>query len=390
MFLWEAGAGLGHTAPHCSVMRVLHERGHELHFAMRDLSQAAAFGVLPVKLYQAPTLVSSPANRIATPISFAEILHNIGFAQSRLLKAMAQAWRNLLTAVEPDVVVVDHSPTALVALRGYPCRKVVIGNGFCCPPAESSPFPALRTCEPSLEDRLTRSEQRVLSTVSDCLQQLGEAPLDRLGQLYAEVDETVLATYPGLDHYSERPNAQYWGVAPPPPGCRPQWPPGERRKVFAYVRPFKSLPQLLDLLRKLELPSLVCSDQIASKLRQDFACPTIQFCDPPVDLNDATRGCSVAILNGSHSTAATALLAGKPVLFFPNTLEQELLARSAQRLGAAVVALPTRTKDVYEQFANLLNNDDLRQAAQAFADRAQELSPDAFDIRVADRLEALL
>ena len=142
---------------------------------------------------------------------------------------------------------------------------------------------------------------------------------------------------------------------------------------------------MLDLLRKLEIPSLICADQIAPKLRQEFACPTI----PPVDLNEAIRGCSVAILNGSHSTAATTLLAGKPVLFFPNTLEHELLARSAQRLGAAV-ALQTRPKDVYEQFANLLNNDELRRSAQAFAEREQDLSPATYDIRVADRLEALL
>lgn len=36
--------------------------------------------------------------------------------------------------VEPDAVVFDHSPTALLAAKARTFRKTLLGSGFICPP----------------------------------------------------------------------------------------------------------------------------------------------------------------------------------------------------------------------------------------------------------------
>ena len=47
LFTWEIGSGLGHTVPLALVAGPLLARGHEVHFALRDLSSArVALGTL--------------------------------------------------------------------------------------------------------------------------------------------------------------------------------------------------------------------------------------------------------------------------------------------------------------------------------------------------------
>ena len=51
--------------------------------------------------------------------TFAHILHNIGFSNVAELTTMTGAWRQLFEHVRPDLIVFDHSPTALLAASGW-------------------------------------------------------------------------------------------------------------------------------------------------------------------------------------------------------------------------------------------------------------------------------
>ena len=130
LFTWELGAGLGHMLPMLRPFEALVRRGHRVYVALRELSRAAAvFGRSGAMYLQAP-FRSSGRNHYPHTASFAHVMANVGFGDEGELYGLACAWRNLMQFVRPDVIVFDHSPTALLASRCLPgVRRVVAGLG---------------------------------------------------------------------------------------------------------------------------------------------------------------------------------------------------------------------------------------------------------------------
>ena len=139
-----------------------------------------------------------------------------------------------------------------------------------------------------------------------------------------------------------QPPVQYWGAFTEGFGQPPQWPPGRGKKIFAYVRPFPALPALLTILNSLPNPSLLYIPELDPRLRDQCRSPTVRFADAPLEMGHVARECDVAIINGTHATAAAMLLAGRPALHIPVHLEQALNAVAIERLGAGIGA-QTRT-----------------------------------------------
>ena len=82
-------------------------------------------------------------------------------------------------------------------------EKGLVGTGFFCPRNE---FP-LSDMRPWLGNgwrEMRKDEDYVLHTANQALIALGASPLDYLAQLYHDVDENFLLTFPELDHFGER------------------------------------------------------------------------------------------------------------------------------------------------------------------------------------------
>ncbi|MFG5408062.1 hypothetical protein ABXN37_07975 [Piscinibacter sakaiensis] len=128
LLAWELGGGLGHAQALTALADALLRRGHAVDLAWKDLSVAGA--VLGerlrhprLRLWPAPVWTATLAN-MPEPANHAELLFRAG----------------------PALLVADHAPTALLAARGQPLRRLLFGNGFCIPPAEG-PWPAFREWE---------------------------------------------------------------------------------------------------------------------------------------------------------------------------------------------------------------------------------------------------
>jgi len=395
---WELGGGLGHLTPLAPIVQRLRQSGHDLFAVVRDLSRIdAIYAGLEVSYLQAPVKISHGADTIEPPRSFAHVLHNSGFSNPVELAGMAEGWRTLFRLVDPDLILFDHSPTALLAARGGRARRAVIGNGFFCPP-DVHPLPDFRPWMTDPNDplavqlateRLRQDEDHVLANVNRVLDRWHLEPLERLAQLYRDVDDTFLATFPELDHYPGRVGGRYYGTWPSSGGRTPEWPNGPGKRIFAYQKPFAGLRELLTALRRLGCPTLVYIDGVSPKLREEFSSPLLHFVSERLDLVAVGATCDLAILNGGHNVVALMLLAGKPSLTIPLNLEQAYNGSSVAKLEAGLGALPERPQDFEPTLKVLLTEEKFTAGAQAFAARYAGHNPEARIDEITRRLEEL-
>lgn len=369
LLAWELGAGLGHLMTLLPLAQSLCRRGHRVYATLRDLSRAnALFGGLEVSCIQAPYNTHRPASPIAPVRTFAQILYNNGFYDLPGLSERTEAWRQIYHSIRPDLIVFDHSPTALLAARGFRAKRALIGNGFFCPP-DISPLPDLRPWLSDGDEHLIRDESRVLENVNRILLSIRQMPIGRLSQLYAQVDENLLTTFPELDQYPNRPTAKYWGAWPSEGGKAPVWPEGRGKRIYVYVRPFPGIERLFIMLRMSRCPTLVFADGIDKSAQRQSQSATLRFENDRLDLHHVARECDLAILNGSHTTSASMLLAGKPILELPIHLEQGTLSTAVAMIGAGLTAAYSRPRQIAEQFVALLRDDRYAAAAGRFAAR---------------------
>jgi len=372
---WELGGGLGHTVRLAPVLRGLRERGHTVFAALRDLSRVdAAYNEIGVTCLQAPIKTKKAANYIEPPRTFPHILHNVGFGDFHELRALSKAWRDLYDLVRPDLILFDHSPTALLAARACEAMRAVVGTGFCCPPDEA-PFRDLRPWLPDDSAKLARDEQHVLEQVNRLLAEWELAPLDRLSQFYAEVDETFLCTFPELDHYPGRRNATYRGAPWEKGGKPPVWPEGDGRRVYAYLKSFPALPNLLEQLASTGNPAVLLIDGVESGTLERHQSPTIRFEQERLDMSRVAHECDLAILNGGHGSTAAMLMHGKPILEIPILLEQLVTSRAVVRLGAGLGASPKDSHQIGQKLMAMLTGDHYAQAARRFAAKYADFDP---------------
>jgi UDP:flavonoid glycosyltransferase YjiC (YdhE family) len=388
LMAWELGGGLGHLIQLLPLVQGLEQRGHRVMAVLKDLSRARAILGPTVSLMQAPVKTRKIERAIVPPMTFAHILHNVGFADEQELAAMTHAWRHIYAYARPDVIVFDHSPTALLAARGLPPRRVLIGSGFFTPP-DVYPLPVLRPwLKPDLP-KLRADEDQLLSRINQILQSHKTRPLDRLSRLYSDVHENFLTTFPELDHYPRRQGAHYWGFWTTAQGKSPQWPDGREKKIYAYLKPFSALPDLLKGLNELGHATLVSVDGIDEKLQARLASPTLRFENERLDLSQVARECDLAIMNANHGSTIYMLMAGKPTLQIPLTLEQGLFGRAVRRMGAGLDASGRNPAQLMDKLQTILSSDHYAEAARRFAATHAGFDAVAQTQRMVNRIEEL-
>jgi hypothetical protein len=416
LIAWELGGGLGHLMQLAPIARGLAARGHRVFAALRYLDWAErVFGCRVATLLSAPWATTPAERQVKPPVNWAHILHNMGWHDGGQLRGLLAAWRGLFELVKPDVVIFDHAPTALLAARGLPPGKAVIGSGFCVPPDEvGRPLRNLRPWvkanhgEPAAVQAF---EREMLGRVNGILRDYGAPALERVTQLYGEADETFLATVPELDHYGVRAGANYWGpfcgignhgggvIAERPltPAFSPEYSGagGRTKLVFAYLKNFPALPALIDALEAGGHPTVAVCDGVPADVRAKFAAARfVRVADGPLDLGHVVRECDLAVLNAGHGATAAMLRAGVPALLVPIHLEQGMLARAAVRNTGAVVEASYKDGDALVRRLNEMlqpgNFERHREAARQFAAKYEEMDEGTQVERLVARVEELM
>ena len=391
LFAWELGAGYGHMSGFLPVALKLRERGHEVLFALKELAHAEeVIGRHGFDFLQAP-VCSAPPGNFPAPNSYAEILRNCGFWSTGELLSRVKAWRKLYELTSPDLLVVDHAPTALLAGHGLQIPKVLYGLGFFSPP-RIMPLPNLRPWLPVPERHLVESEKQVLLIINDVLSHLDVPALHMLADLF-DVEEDVLCTFPEFDHYQNRGQARYWGPRlNTQQGEEPVWPGGESPRIFAYLHGnYGQLESLLGELRKVPGRFLVHVNGAAAGLNRRHQSANVRLTDRPVDLSRAFQQCDMVIGHGGQGTTVAALLAGRPVLLLPMHLEQFLASKSIPQYQAGIVVHPEQKRPAFRKLIKQVIDDTrLKEGARRFAEKYAHFNVEERDEGIVKRFEEIV
>jgi hypothetical protein len=393
LLAWELGAGTGHSAKLLPIITKLAAQKHRVFVAGRDVTvMRRLFGSLEVEYLQAPFLVPRPTNPVEAPRCFAHMLHNTGFGDQQQLEPLVLAWRSLIKLISPDVMICEHAPMALLASRYFNLRRVVVGTGFSVPPDVWPPADLCNWMPPDYET-LQADELSVLNRINRLLAVEGKPLLERLGQLYSQVDESFVVTFPELDHYPQRSNTKYWGVWSPPGGIVGEWSNERGPKLFAYLKPPLPnwrLKEVLANLREFRVNALIYMPGISPLMLKGVQAPHIRFVTQRLDIRQVARECDLAILHGTAGTTTELLLRGVPQLNIPLFLEQAIMSRRVAAVGAGLYSPPNRPELFSEQLTELLGQSKYRDAAQAFSRRYDSYDAQQSMAEAVRQIDALL
>jgi UDP:flavonoid glycosyltransferase YjiC (YdhE family) len=193
--IWGQGGGYGHAARMLSIADALDRDGHEVHLALRDRQAIKAIaGEYRGSISDCP--VYRPTMQLERhQASLADLLLLSGFADNSVLASLLDAWRSLVTLCDPDFIIADHAPAALLVAYQLGIPASVTGNPF-VNPAPGHPLADWRPDAPA-DNLVSRTEALVLRNING-LACLSGRPLTRVSDLFSCL-RTILTCYPVLD-----------------------------------------------------------------------------------------------------------------------------------------------------------------------------------------------
>jgi hypothetical protein len=390
LLTWELGGALGHLMSLRPLAKSLSARGHKIFLAARDLSQVRrVFADIDLTLLQSPW--NSRRFQIIQPvITYADMLLNVGFAEIEAVAGHVDAWRAMFELVQPDLLVCDHSPTALLAAKGSDFGVATAGTGFFCP-VDESPLRHVRNLAPELRPKALQHEQKLLDMLNELLKRRSLPSLQRVTQLYHdEKTRHFLLTFAELDHFPGRGGAKYWGTWPFGMSGEPFVRPGTGPCIFAYLKPFEALTRVLADLTNAPFRTVAYVDALRESDRARFESEKLRLPKNPVNVSQAAANCDLALTNATHGTCIAMLLKGKPLVHVPHFLEQELFAATTERLGASVRARADEQGGTRRAVERVLSDRRYAAAAAGFAQRYKNHRFDQAADAIVDEMEQMI
>ena len=388
---WELGGQLGHIARLAHIALQLETQGYRCYAALKDLSRAKPFFEgSQCRLLQAPVFL--PKIKMQRPaISLADTLLLTGYLKAEELSGLTDAWANLIQLVNPEVLVMDYSPTAALAALALPCRKIIVGTGF-WQPVPGHPIRSWIT-DPSQSELVKRQEQMVVKTINEVLTSRQHPPISYIADLFT-ADRIIINTPPEFDYYGDiRQDGLYHSKSGAPGINQPvQFGAGTQPKVLAYLKP--GHPQFDLIVKGLALSSanvFIACPRCDPKRLSAYQSERFNFSVEPVQLADAMSAAGLFVGHGSSASTQESILAGTPVIVLPIQLEQLATAQSLHQLKLGQVIPKV---DSAEQFARIVDSalasHELKQNAEQYAQkRAHTMARTLADV-VVEECDALL
>lgn len=335
----ELGMGMWHAVLLKQLARAFRQAGASVILAVAD-----PVGARHVLADEPCPLLASP--NFVPPVdfhgnfsarTFGDIIGASGWHDRGVLAALLRGWDDIVDLVKPDIAIVDHSPSARLALRG---RLPVcgVGLGFTSPPPSLTAFPPLTSSSQDAFD-----VEDLLANANYLLDQRGVTPLEHLPALFGRgygghQGKEWVTCLPELDPYRQwRTEAAIGPLEVMPEGNAAD----PREGWVAYLS--GEVPEAESLLLMLASVTRFGSGRAfvrngAPAMLKRLEESGIDVCRTPIDLTSALQSRALVVHHGGTGTIHQAAIAGCPQLLLPRHLEQAHNAQAVVRCGAGVVA----------------------------------------------------
>ncbi len=369
LYAGELGDDLGHLQRFLTLAPQLAARGHEVVFAARDLSRCETLpGMQAFMALQAPVWLPHVNGLPEPQVCHADVLLRNGYRDENELLGLIKGWRSLFDMIEPQLLIADNAPSALLAARGLGLPRISYGDGFFSPPY-STPLPNLRPWLKLPPRHIEDSESAVLRIVNRVLAALGTQPLAALADLFTADDYCLLLPEELMCCEVRVPAHCLGPVLNVNGGVTPEWPGRAGKKIFIYTRldnPHSK--QLFMHLLDSTFNVLAYVPGLSEQQCREMQAPNIHFSARPVAMRYVTRHAKAIVCHADTGTLLHGLFAGLPVLLLPSSLAQELTARNVARLGMGISVDPDAgTPDYNALIRELVKNPRYARCVQRFA-----------------------
>lgn len=361
---WELGGNRGHATSLLAIADALRRRGHRISFALQRVDALLPDQLQGSAVWPAPVtprlLINTSRPNKGHPQTMGDIAARLGFDDSSMVEALVRAWRLLLDAIRPDLVVSDYGPFLLTAARGL-VPTVSVGTAFSTPPSRMKSFPSIGG-EPAVFP-----EEEVLAAVNAALAQLDMPCLERLPQIF-EASREMGGSFVELDPYAR------WRtdplVAPMLRGGAPGLAPGGGEEVFVYAPEQVQIDAALwKGLVQSRLPVRVHVANIDRRMERGLAEMGLMVERQPVPFARIAERSRLVISHGGHGFVCSALLAGLPQVICHFDLEKMIHAQAVTSLGLGgmVAMLQIEPEAFAASLLQVYRDDALAQRARAAA-----------------------
>ena len=342
-YCWELGMGFGHVSRMDNVANNKSLLNCDFTYILREVHRGEIIESCNMnKLFQAPIL-NIPVKG-ASP-NFSHLMGRCGWADTNAAIYLTSAWRNIFRQIKPDVVLLDHSPSAGIAALSMDIPVRSIGNGFEIPPV-ADPMPSMQLHMQS-DDKILRAQDAKLNKVLNDVEYKFCGTRNQklsLANLF-NAEHSLITGFPCVDHYGERDNTwQYLYQA-----TKPALPyidlagvgnTGKPLMFFYLDSRTENLAGILEILSSqfelfgylsyLNEPSLV--ETLASK--------GIKVFSQLLNIEQAFTLANAVFCNAGVGMLNNVIEYKKPALIMPLQVEQNMVAFQLHTQGLAWVVNP--------------------------------------------------
>jgi len=376
LIVWELGNDLGHLGSLHPLIEELNAKGHKIFLAVKDLSKLERF-IWPTNIRVLQSPVHIPHSRqFSTTHCFADILAGVGFDCVQNLRPLVMAWISLFDLIEPDEIIFDHAPSALLASSNRQVARIIFSNGFVTPPP-NSPATNINLTHQIDQHILDTRDKNLVKVINQVALDLNLEQIKYVSDIF-NVDKIFISSYQELDFYQQaRKNVSYVKeILVANQYIKPFWSLSSSQKIFAYLKyGFDPVIPILDALSKTGANVVCFCANIPDQLRQKYHSQTMFMSDAPFDIAAMYREVNVIICHGGKGLISFALNYGCPMILVPTQLEQLNTTKQLEKINVAVgIYKDDSSEKIETKVLSFFSNPNHTEAAKLFAYRTRDQS----------------